>query len=148
MQELAKQLAAARARIEKYNETLVYLETAFSNSAIGETIQAARAELACAKIECAQHELKLRAAAEANYVQTADKKPCDGVGIRITKELEYDVPRAIRYCIKKKLAGALSLKKRDFERAALAMTPKFVAIREVPKATISRDLSGYLEVPE
>lgn len=96
-----------------------------------------------ARTEQAHAESALRAAAEAHYAATGEKKPVDGVSIRETTTLEYDDADAIAWA---KAAMpqlvAETLDGKAFEKvakAAPAAVP-FVTITTTGKATIASEL--------
>jgi len=85
-------------------------------------------------------EEKIRAAADAIFQETGNKKPAPGVGIREVEKLDYDDILAIDWAIGHGHRGLLSLKRADFERAAKSIRPDFVKITKVPQVTIARKL--------
>lgn len=110
-----------------------------------EKIQAEQAQIK-EQIDQAQGEIKTMALQA--YIETGDKKPADGVGIRVYKKLDYDILQAVEWC-KVNLEQALNLNVRTFEKYAKGVEEvkplEFVRYYEEPGATISSDLSDYLE---
>ena len=82
------------------------------------------------------------------YNATGDKKPADGVGVRIYRVLEYDQEKALTWC-KEHLEPALKLDKRTFEKYAKGVEDvqplEFVDYLDEPRPTIAGDLSEYLD---
>ncbi len=87
-------------------------------------------------------EAALREAAVAEYVATGSKAPAPGVGIRVTKGLQYDAAQAFAWA--KDTGMALVLDKKAFEKIAPAANLPFVVTIEVPSATIATDLDAAL----
>ena len=81
------------------------------------------------------------------YQETGNKKPADGVGIRVYKKLKYDTEQAIEWC-KANLPSGLKLDTRTFEKHAKAVEDTlplaFVEYYEDAGVTIASDLSDYL----
>lgn len=115
MKQLAKRLALARAGIEYHTKELADARAELARTDAAKDVATIKEDLAVAKEWCAERALELRTAAETNYRETGDKHPCEGVNIRITKEFRGSTWEIYRVA------------------------------QEVPKATIARDLSGYLE---
>jgi len=82
------------------------------------------------------------------YRQTGNKKPCDGVGIRVMTRVNYNSEDAIDWCITQ-LPSALTINEKTFERVIkqLQDVPEFVSIEEYPTTTISSDLSCWRTSP-
>ena len=82
------------------------------------------------------------------YKLDGNKQPAPGVGIRVYKRLSYNPTVALHWSMTN-LKTALKLDKKFFEKHAKAVqdtTPlDFVSYYEDPSATISSDLSEYLE---
>ncbi len=87
-----------------------------------------------------EEEAKLRELVLAAYADTGNKKPAHGVGIRIVKELEYDESKALDWAVASGADACLSLQKSNFKKVADGLKLDFVAIKEVPQATISKEL--------
>ena len=85
------------------------------------------------------------------FEQNGDKKPHPAVTIKETINLAYNESLAIAWCLKR-LPAAIRLDQSLFEkhaRAVMNTAPiKFVTLARVPKATVSQDLSGFLESEE
>ena len=87
-----------------------------------------------------EEEKKLRAATLEAYQETGNKKPAPGVGIRVVKEMFYDDDEAIQWAIRANALPCLSLQKANFKKVAEGLKLGFVDIREIPQATISKEL--------
>lgn len=101
-----------------------------------------------ARVEVGHAESALRAAAEAHYTATGEKKPVDGVSIRETTTLAYVDADAIAWA---KTAMpqlvAEQLDARAFEKIAKAAPLPFVTTTVVGKATIASELPVTEEAP-
>ena len=97
-------------------------------------------ELGQANIDLKVAEEKLRAATLEAYQETGNKKPAPGVGIRVVKEMFYDDDEAIQWAIRANALPCLSLQKANFKKVAEGLKLGFVDIREIPQATISKEL--------
>ena len=91
----------------------------------------------------AEAEQALRAAAEAHYKATGEKKPVEGVAIRETVTLKYAEPDAIAWA-KVSMPQLVSekLDAKAFEKVAKAApgAVPFVSVETVGKATIASEL--------
>ena len=92
------------------------------------------------RIRLREEEEKLRAATLEAYQETGNKKPAPGVGIRVVKEMFYDDDEAIQWAIRANALPCLSLQKANFKKVAEGLKLGFVDIREIPQATISKEL--------
>lgn len=99
---------------------------------------------AAAQKELAEAETALREAALAEYITSGSKAPAPGIGIRITKALQYSADEALVWA---KASGiALQLDKKAFEKVAPAAGLPFVTTVETPTATIATDLAAAQQV--
>ncbi|MCE2941644.1 MAG: hypothetical protein ACK6DK_09800 [Gemmatimonadota bacterium] len=112
---------------------------------VQEDLKATHADLFVARERAedalAEAEQALRAAAEAHYRETGEKKPCEGVAIRETVMIEYLEPEAIEWA--KTAMPQLVSEKLDakaFEKIAKAAPLPFVITKTVGKATIASEL--------
>jgi hypothetical protein len=80
------------------------------------------------------------------YLDTGNKKPAPGVGIRVYQKVQYDEDNAFEWC-KVHLNTALKIDKRKLEKHLKAIRgtapPEWVEYFEEPKPTISSDLLEY-----
>lgn len=96
-------------------------------------------EAACKKT-LGEEESRLREFTLATYQETGNKKPAPGVGIRIVKVCEFDPTEAKKWAIEK---GACLMLDETAYKAALTKgifdcMPG--TVKEVPQATIGKDL--------
>lgn len=92
-----------------------------------------------AKTLCAELETRIRKAALDAFAENSDnKRPAAGVGIRVTTQLVYDPALALTWA--KTTGLAVSLDTKAFEKIARSTPLEFVDMKEVPIATIARDL--------
>lgn len=107
-------------------------------------IQAEKKEIK-AKIEMVRDHVKTYA--EGLYQSEGDKKPADGVEVRIYTKYEYDPELALDYC-KQALPLALKLDTKTFEKYVKGVQEvkplPFVEVIEDPRVMISSDLTEYL----
>ena len=86
-----------------------------------------------------------RKLAEAIYATTQEKKPCDGVQVKVGTVYEYDPKQAFAWAQETKMALIPeSLDVKAFEKIAKATPLPFVTEREEGKAQLATDLSAYL----
>jgi hypothetical protein len=91
-------------------------------------------------------ENKLRDATVTYYTDTGDKKPTQGVEVKVGTKLEYDPEKALEWAQAHKIALVPeSLDRGAFEKIAKATKIDFVTETEKPAAYISTDLSFALE---
>ncbi|MCK9570828.1 hypothetical protein M0R72_17900 [Candidatus Pacearchaeota archaeon] len=99
-----------------------------------------------AQSDCSQAEAELRKLTLEAYHQTGEKKPAQGVGIRITKSLSYDETAAKAWALKEN-QGFLVLDREGFEAYAKALLKMKRSIPGIllqeedrPQATIAKEL--------
>ena len=130
---LEEEMQAARDRLE---QTELWLDYQSTREALGEFLQS---------IEDTRNEIKQLALDE--YRQTQEKKPADGIAIRVYRCVAYDEEIALDWC-KEYLPMALKLQKSKLEKHLKAIQdtapPEWVEYYEEPRTTISSDLSIYL----
>ena len=85
-------------------------------------------------------EARLRELTLDAYQETGSKKPADGVGIRIVKQLHYAESEALAWAIESGVESCLALQKTNFNKAAEGLKLDFVKIEDVPQATIAMKL--------
>lgn len=90
-----------------------------------------------AKIDAAEAETALRAAALAEFEATGKKTLGHGVGIRTQKRFEYDRDQALRWAYANRKALALDVK--AFEKLAKDEQIAFVATVEEITVTLPKD---------
>lgn len=134
--ELIK-LAAARAKREELKAKLAKLREEFNNLnadlVVGEKEAAAAIELL---------ELNIKSLALAAYKITKNKKPVEGVDVKVYDVYEYDQEKAFAWA--KQTGIALlpeSLDVSAFEKIAKATPLDFVKTAEEPRIQIARDLT-------
>lgn len=94
---------------------------------------------------------KIREGALEYYKLTGDKKPYEGVGIRVMTKITYDDESALNWC-ENWYRDALVIDKKMFDKFVRKLPeeslPIFVSIEYQPTATISADLSYWRSSPE
>lgn len=141
LQPLIRRVAEARQALavpeREYAEHRAAFDAEFAT--LIERITAAKTELAIA-------ELELRKATAAAFVLTGNKKPAEGVGIRVSRAIDYPDDMALSWAIDHKMCLALDTK--SFKDIMLAYSeqqrPEWVHVFDNPTATIATDLSAYL----
>ena len=93
-----------------------------------------------AQSDCTQEEAKLREFTLAAWKATGNKKPAQGVGIRVAKVLSYDPRTAKEWAMKNGHDNLLDLNRSRFADAAKALALDFVRIDDEPQATIAKEL--------
>ena len=88
-------------------------------------------------------EAKLRAMTLEAYLETGNKAPAPGIGIRILTKLDYKTETAFEWAVNHRLA--LKLDVPAFEKIAKASPLEFVSLREEPQATIATVLPEVAE---
>jgi hypothetical protein len=145
-QQIAK-VRDLRVELESRTQELHELQVAFNQQ------HSALIEAKCkAASDCAQEEQQLRELTLQAYEETGSKKPAEGVGIRITKKLQYDENSIKHWAIQEGHIMFLSLDRAGFEGWAKAMMKSSMlpeslhesgaAVNEIesPQATIAREL--------
>ncbi len=125
---LAQQASEAKiaARVQWENEHRGLLDTAINTAKAVEEAEAS-----------------LRALTIKAYLETGNKNPVPGVGIRERVVLQYDGKVAFDWAKAHKMA--LMLDTKAFEKIAKADPPDFVLTITEPQATIATDLSNILK---
>ena len=98
------------------------------------------ASLRSIKIEEAEVSEKVRELTIQAYLETQNKKPAPGVGIRLMKVFDYDVEKAKSWAVDHGFINLLDLNQAKFKKAAEGLNLDFVTIEEKPTATISEVL--------
>jgi len=83
-------------------------------------------------------ETLLRELTIAAYHQTGNKKPAEGINVKIFEVLSYNEEEAMNWAIQHQVA--LKLDKPIFEKIAKVDKPSFVKISEEPRAQIAKEL--------
>ena len=74
------------------------------------------------------------------YLETQNKKPAPGVGIRLMKVFNYEAEKAKSWAVEHRFYNLLDLNAGKFKKAAEGLNLDFVDITEKPTATISEVL--------
>ena len=133
-------LAEARVTEAHEREALAAVEVAIAEK-FGVALGKAEKCLWDARAAAALADTEVRRLAVADSDDGAEGHPAAKV-VESTV-LGYAISDAIGYC-RKHLPKALSLKKRDFEKAAKVLELDFVTFRKEPVVRIARDLSEWL----
>ena len=109
----------------------------------GRSLKAAKLYLGDVRLQSALADTSLRNLAVAVFVGPSNQSGHPGAKVVESTVLGYAMSDAIDYC-REHLPQALSLKKRDFEKAAKVLELDFVTFRKEPTVRIPRDLSRWL----
>lgn len=145
MTDLAKaveRLALARETEAHEKEALAAVEAVIAEK-FGDALTKARRCLQFARADEVDASVNLRQLTLDEFYQGDKATPHPAASIIMQTILYYDDGDAISYC-RKHLPKALSLRKRDFEKAAKVIEPDFVKIRQEPRVRIKHDLSEWL----
>lgn len=143
MNDTIKNLACSREIAAKRAVELKEAETKLVASPLWQQWESARVNLQIAKGNVLSNEADVRERALGIYEEVGDKIPHPAVTIKMYTVLNYEDLNALDYA-REHLPKALKLDKRTFETAAKVLNLDFVTIQQEPRATIARDLSGYL----
>lgn len=144
MRELISSIHSHKQHKEALQHHIQQLESQLQENEIWQELQRAKSLMAEYDTELKEFDSKLRQAAIDEFNQTGNKKPVEGVSIVISKVLEYQPERAIRWAVANNALDMVSLKKSPFEKHARAVSDslplEFVTIKEEPSARISKEL--------
>jgi len=145
MEEILRQLARTRAEIEAKQALSVAMQAEIDKTPLGIRLGVCQESLTTLREQASLLESQAREAALAVYAETGNKKPADGVGIRVYQRLRYDVAEVMAWCKEHAPVFVIeTLDKKPFEKAAPDMAGAPVIVEEEPTATLGKDLSAYL----
>lgn len=143
MKDIVGRLAHLRHSIAEQENMIAGAEAALRTTAQWAEVERRSTRLQETKKESTEAEAEVRKQALGVYEETGDKAPHPAVTIKMYTVLDYQEINALSYA-REHLPQALKLDKRTFETAAKVLDLGFVDIVQEPRATIARDLSGYL----
>jgi len=143
MKDIVERLAYSREIAAERAVQLKEAETKLQASPLWRQWELASGDLKAAKSNVAQDEEDARRVAMEIFIETDDRAPHPAIKIKDFTVLDYEDADAFDYA-REHLPKALKLDERTFEKAAKILELDFVVIRQEPRATIARDLSGYL----
>jgi len=88
---------------------------------------------------------ELCAKALAAYAETGDTLPHEMVAIKMYTTIIYDSNLALKWAIRHDMPDLLKLDSKAFDKVARASNIDFVEKRPEPRASVTRDLSVYLD---
>ena len=139
LNNLVLELAQARAEAAEARARLTALM-------VSAAIIEAQADEHFAVARVADLEDAVRKAALEEYAASGNKHPHLAVAVRVNKRLRYDPATALAYCCEHFDAAVKTvLDARAFEKVAGNLGLDFVEPVEEPQATISSDLTAYLQ---
>jgi len=131
IEELKAARAAAKAAQDEWDRIQALL-----NALPG--VEWAKVQLASTKASLGFADDIVRQLAVDAYGVDGNKKPAEGVGIRVMTKLVYDEAVALGWAMDKRMA--LKLDAKAFEKIAKASQLEFVTEEEAPIATIAKEL--------
>jgi len=148
MEELLKRLADVKYEEEVIASKMKGLLNTILESAEYKTLEELK-RVRNAEIQMLDEQIRYEAI--CYYMETGDKKPIEGVGIRVMTKVNYDEHKATDWCTTN-LPAALTVNKKVFEKIVKEMPeeslPDYISIEEQPSATISSDLSYWQTLPK
>lgn len=141
--ELARAVAESRQDVELAKLERSSAEDLVADSAEGKHLQLCTEHLVKEQGTLAQAEDQLKSAVLEVYKETEEKKPIDGVEVKIVKTMTY-VPAIVLAWCRKNAPTFLIVNKKPFEKTAVAMGAP-VNVKDEPKCYVAKDLSIYLE---
>ena len=143
MEKTIQRLAYTRSVEAEYKAEVAAAQAELETSGVWKYLEQQRGYLKTAQADVADAEVEVRRQALAVYLETGDKAPHPAVKVKIYTVLYYNDGEALDYA-RVYIPRAVRLVKRTFEKAAKVLELDFVDFTDEPRATIARDLSGYL----
>ena len=141
-------LADIQSGIEFHKDTIAMIEQELADNPLVVRMNGIRDQIKEMELEAANLRKEIEPEAVKIYTVTGEKQLAPGLGIRVYKTLDYDMGRAVEYCVQENMIEALQVDKKVFEKYAKAMEEikplDFITYGEEPKITISSDLKTYL----
>ena len=141
-------LAELRKKIEEAEFAVEITEREFQETALGQALADRRATLDDLMARAKELDNQIRSYTVSIFENTGERHPHPAVGVRVYTKLQYDKDEALHWS-QRHLPKALKLDKRFFEKHAKGVAETqpipFVQIVEEPRATVSSDLSEYVE---
>ena len=147
MTDTLRQLAAARVELEAAKEQLAERQATLEQVAIYHAVVFAKDWIRDSQEQIAMLTDQVRAEAMAAYQETGNKQPWPGVQVKMYTEIKFDEAEAWHWC-RVHADYLLMLDVRGFKEHGASMKGAPVTITTVPKATITKDLSRYLEIDQ
>ena len=136
LEQLIGDVAASRAALVRVSAWLYEQRVSWEASVADSIVR----EYALAE-QVKEDEAALRAATLEAYRETGNKKPHEGVAVRIITKLNYEPEEAVAWAMQHRHTDLLALNKSAFEAVARVLKLDFVDIEEEPQATISTTLA-------
>jgi len=133
-----EQLKAAREALATCEEAVAITERILAETSEARALAAAKQQRAEAQERCDLADGELRCVALGMYALDGQRKPCEGVEVKLYGGLEYDPSEAETWC-REHATTLLRLDKVRFEKAAQVMGAP-VKVTETPKVFIAREL--------
>jgi|GEM_PF-2438046 len=141
--ELAKTVAERRQGIVAAKELTLRAESLMQETTAGRAFQLYSKQLEQVGESLSDAEDQLKSAVLELYEETKEKKPINGVEIKIVKTMTYISAIVLAWC-RKNAPTLLIVNKKPFEKTAVEMGAP-VKVKQEPKCYIAKDLSSYLD---
>ena len=138
LEDFAQNVVDARQKLAKLKEEQAAIERQIQ-AQFGKALGRVDTEIHYANKSIKAAEETLRQVARATWRETGNKRPHQGVEIRVYKALSYDQETAKAYAMEH-LPQVVKLDKRAFEKVAKVLDLDFVTIHDDPKVFISKSL--------
>lgn len=141
--ELAKDVAEKRQDVEEAKQERLTAERVMAETTEGKHLQWCTEDVANEQEALTVAENQLKSAVLEVYKETQEKKPIDGVEVKIVKTMTYIPAIVLAWCWKN-APTFLIVNKKPFEKTAVEMGAP-VKVKQEPKCYVAKDLSSYLE---
>ena len=140
-----KELAWGRADIARLKEKAATLQAELDATFTGREL--ANVKLAIKAMQDGEMVVydELCNAALAAYAETGNTVPHEMVKIKMLTTIIYDPNVALEWAVDHNMPDLLKLDSRAFDKVARATSLEFVESRKEPRASVTRDLSVYLD---
>uniref|UniRef100_A0A6M3IQN2 Uncharacterized protein n=1 Tax=viral metagenome TaxID=1070528 RepID=A0A6M3IQN2_9ZZZZ len=144
LHDMIVELAKARKVRDEWSEAVTDAQVGLNHSDAYLHFVAMDKVYAAAKAKAEEMRVEVAAAACKAY-DGENKRPHAAIGVGDYDTMEYSDGDAVAWAIEKDFPQLLSLKKAQFKAMAKAAKPAFVIFGKEVRASVSGDLSEYLE---
>lgn len=142
--ELLEGIAMRRENVEDKKENIKEFEILVEQTSEFKDLQQAKDHLSQLAYDLASLEAEYREICLESYKETGEKQQLGGM-IKIFKKYNYDEEAAIAWAVEHKIVTVLKLDSSAFKKVANSMQVEFVETLEIPRMTLSKDFSKWLE---
>lgn len=139
-----KEIAWYRKQMETQKAVVTGLGLRLEETVESRDLEREKAILARLAFDLKNEELEYEVECVKSHKETGMKNYPGGKVKQFTI-LEYDKEKARQWAVEHLHTGILKLDVKKFEGVAKTLTPDFVTITQVPRMTLSKDLSEFLE---